>query len=150
MTSELEHRVRNLEVALHLEEPGQDIRVQLRKICERIEYLERPEKDLRALRDEIDLRTSKADREMWAREHRVGEREMEVSNRERDVAVREQAVEEREERYARAVDARPLPPPHPKDAWLTERANGAAYAQFIAAGWTDELLEQHGFMVVPR
>ena len=150
MTSALEHRVYLLERALHLEEPGQDIRVQLRSICERLDELERPAKDFEARQAEEAQRAKKADLEMWAREERVGEREMEVSNRERDIGVREEAVKAREEQYARAVDANPLPPAHPKDAWLTELAAGARYLQFVAAGWTDELLEQRGLMALPR
>lgn len=150
MTSALEHRVYLLERALHLEEPGQDIRVQLRSICERLDELERPMKDFEARQAEEAQRAKKAGQYMWAREERVGEREMEVSNRERDIGVREDAVRVSEERYAHALSANPLPPAHLKDSWLTERANGATYAQFIAVGWTDELLEQQGFMVVPR
>ncbi|MEN9401534.1 MAG: hypothetical protein RL091_237 [Verrucomicrobiota bacterium] len=87
---------------------------------------------------------------MWAREERVGEREMEMANRERDIEAREEAVKAREEQYARTVSTNPLPPAHPKDAWLTELSAGAKYLQFVAVGWTDELLEQHRIMVVPR
>lgn len=69
---------------------------------------------------------------------------------EKALAEREKALAEREEAYARAVAAKPPPCPHPKDAWLTDRAGDVRYAQFIQAGWTDLLLEQYGYMEVPK
>jgi hypothetical protein len=42
--------------------------------------------------------------------------------------------------------ANPLPPAHPKDAWLTDLAAGVTYEQCIAAGWTDALLIEHKMM----
>lgn len=129
MTSALEHRVYLLERELFTDG---DTRQQLRDLTDRIQELEE-----RSLGESL----VKPD---------LAHRESQLAAREEAVAAREEAVKAREEQYARAVDAKPLPPPHSKDAWLTERANGAAYAQFIAVGWTDELLEQQGFMVVPR
>jgi len=32
---------------------------------------------------------------------------------------------------------------------MTPKAAGTTYEQFIAAGWTDELLVQHGMMLPP-
>ena len=50
--------------------------------------------------------------------------------------------------------AAPVPPPAPNTAFLevparvmTPAANGATYEQMIGAGWTDELLRQHGMML---
>lgn len=39
-----------------------------------------------------------------------------------------------------------LQPPAPARQ-LTAKANGASYEQLVAAGWTDDLLRQHGLMV---
>jgi hypothetical protein len=129
MTSALEHRVDTLEREL------EDADRALLRVLDRLAGIDEK------LRGGIGESLVEPDRTY---------RESELARRETAVAAREQAVKEREDRYVRAVAANPLPPAHPKDAWLTERANGAAYAQFIAVGWTDELLEQHGFMVVPR
>lgn len=38
-------------------------------------------------------------------------------------------------------------PPAPVGRQMTAKANGIAYEQYIAQGWTDALLVQHGFMV---
>ena len=48
--------------------------------------------------------------------------------------------------------APPLPVPPPAPAFrqvrqMTEKAGGATYEAMIAAGWSDELLIQHGMMV---
>ena len=69
---------------------------------------------------------------------------------EKALAEQEKSLAEREKAYARAVAAKPPPCPHPKDAWLTDRAGDVRYAQFILAGWTDALLEQHGYMEIPK
>ena len=129
MTSALEHRVYLLERELFTDG---DTRQQLRDLAERIQGLEEREIGESLVAPDLAYQESQ------------------LAAREQAVAAREEAVKAREEQYARTVDARPLPPPHPKDAWLTERANGGTYAQFIAVGWTDELLEQQGLMVVPR
>jgi hypothetical protein len=129
MTSALEHRVCRLEREL------EDADRALLRILGRLEEVE--EKLQR------DIGESLVDPNLALRESKLAEREA-------SIAAREQAVKEREDRYARAVTANPLPPAHPKDAWLTDLAAGATYLQFVAAGWTDALLEQHRIMVVPR
>ena len=83
-------------------------------------------------------------------EHSFWLQEKALAEREKALAEREKALAEREEAYARAVTAKPPPCPHPKDAWLTDRAGDVRYAQFIQAGWTDLLLEQYGYMEVPK
>lgn len=130
MTNALEHRVYLLERELFTDG---DTRQQLRDLTDRIQELE--ERSRSEIGESLVL---------------TDYRESRLAAREAAVAAREEAVKAREEQYARAVNAEPLPPRNPKDAWLTERANGASYVQFIAVGWTDELLEQHGLMVVPR
>lgn len=45
-----------------------------------------------------------------------------------------------------ATPAVALPPPVPQSPLLTPKANGATYAQMVAAGWNDGLLRQHGYM----
>ena len=132
MTSALEHRVYLLERELFTDG---STRQQLRDLTDRIQELED--------RSRGEIGESLV-------EPGLAHRESQLTVREQAVAAREEAVKAREEQYARAVDANPLPPPHPKDAWLTELAAGAKYLQFVAAGWTDELLEQQGFMAVPR
>ena len=129
MTSALEHRVGRLEREL------EGIGRTLEQILGRLDGIEE--------RAEGEVGES-----LVAPDHTY--RESELAYREAAVSAREQAVKERENSYARVVAARPLPPAHRKDAWLTDLAAGAAYLQFIAVGWTDALLEEHGFMVVPR
>ncbi len=48
-----------------------------------------------------------------------------------------------------APAAPPPPPPPPPAAGpvMTAKANGATYAQMVAAGWTDATLRQHGYLV---
>jgi len=41
----------------------------------------------------------------------------------------------------------PAAPPAPAGRQMTAKANGVAYEQYIAQGWTDALLVQHGYMV---
>jgi len=41
----------------------------------------------------------------------------------------------------------PIPPAQPPERTMTAKANGATYDAMIAAGWTDELLIQHGMML---
>lgn len=132
MTSALEHRVYLIERELFTD--GYT-RQQLRDLADRIQEIEEG---------------SRGERGESLIEPDSARRENQLAARERAVAAREDAVKAREEQYARTVSANPLPAAHPKDAWLTERANGATYAQFIAVGWTDQLLEQYGFMEVPR
>lgn len=43
----------------------------------------------------------------------------------------------------------PAPPTAPAIHEMTEAAGGQTYEAYINAGWTDELLIQHGLMVVP-
>jgi hypothetical protein len=38
-------------------------------------------------------------------------------------------------------------PPAPVGPQMTAKAAGQTHAQFVAAGWTDELLRQHGYML---
>ena len=45
------------------------------------------------------------------------------------------------------VPAAVAPPPLPVARQMTAKANGATYESFIASGWTDALLVQHGYMV---
>jgi hypothetical protein len=40
----------------------------------------------------------------------------------------------------------PAPAPQPAQPQMTAKANGIPYQDFIAKGWTDELLIQHGYM----
>ena len=88
--------------------------------------------------------------DFWPPEKALAGREKALAEREKALAEREKALAEREDTYERAVAAKPPPCAHPKDAWLTDRAGDVRYAQFILAGWTDALLEQHGYMEVPK
>lgn len=40
----------------------------------------------------------------------------------------------------------PPPPPAPAGPVMTAKAGGATYAQMIAAGWSDALLKEHGYV----
>lgn len=46
-----------------------------------------------------------------------------------------------------AAAAPPPPPAAPAGPQMTAKAAGKTYAEFIAAGWSDALLRQHGYMV---
>lgn len=64
----------------------------------------------------------------------------------------ETVEEEEEEETALALPPPPIsatppaPPPPPKKSKMTDKAEGLPYDDWIAQGWTDELLIEHGYM----